>query len=190
MELEHRHGRARPAVDEGLERAERTKPIPQSVPARMRFLLKGAKGSTKQLAQDLDVSRRTVQRWLKGQGTPKPAATKAIEQKVRATWQPRVKQRVRKAAEMNGFTLHISGTFGFDAGPNSTDDPRERLLENLRMPGSVSQALYAARDRGATQAEQEEILANGLRDHYFRAGGGRGVAKVALNSLNWMDLEL
>ncbi|MEU9617327.1 XRE family transcriptional regulator, partial [Streptomyces sp. NPDC048209] len=102
---------------------------------------------------------------------------------VRAAWQPRVKQRVRRDAVTNGFTLHISGTFGFDAGPNSTDDPRERLLD-IRMPGSVAQALYAARDRGATQAEQEEILADGLRDHYFRAGGGRGVAKVALNSLN------
>ncbi|WP_234355896.1 helix-turn-helix domain-containing protein [Kitasatospora aureofaciens] len=63
----------------------------------MRFLLKGAKGSTKKLAQDLGVSQRTVQRWLKGQGTPKPAAAKAIEKKVRAGWQPRVKQRVRRA---------------------------------------------------------------------------------------------
>ncbi|SDT83459.1 Homeodomain-like domain-containing protein [Streptomyces sp. TLI_053] len=177
-------------IDEGLERAERTRPIPQSVQARMRFLLKGANGSTKKLAQDLGVSQRTVQRWLKGQGTPKPAAAKAIEQKVRATWQPRVKDRVRKAAESNGFTLHISGTFGFDAGPNSTDDPRDRFLQNLRMPGSVAQALYAARDRGATQNEQEEILADGLRDHYFGTGGGRRAPKVALNSLNWMDLEL
>ncbi|MEU9048489.1 MULTISPECIES: hypothetical protein [unclassified Kitasatospora] len=101
-----------------------------------------------------------------------------------------MKQRVRRDAEKNGFTLHISGTFGFDAGPNSTDDPRERLLENLRMPGSIAQTLYAASDRGATQAEQEEILADGLRDHYFRAGGGRRAPKVALNSLNWMDLEL
>ncbi|MFE7531831.1 helix-turn-helix domain-containing protein, partial [Kitasatospora sp. NPDC057542] len=37
----------------------------------MRFLLKGAKGSTKKLAQDLGVSQRTVQRWLKGQAVPK-----------------------------------------------------------------------------------------------------------------------
>ncbi|MFJ9447024.1 helix-turn-helix domain-containing protein [Kitasatospora sp. NPDC101235] len=68
-------------IDEGLERAERTRPIPQSVRARMRFLLKGAKGSTKALAADLGVSQRTVQRWFKGQGTPKPAAAKAIETK-------------------------------------------------------------------------------------------------------------
>ncbi|MFF8775254.1 helix-turn-helix domain-containing protein [Kitasatospora sp. NPDC015120] len=49
--------------------------MPQSTAARMRFLLKGAKSSTKQLAQELGVSQRTVQRWLKGQGNPKPAAT-------------------------------------------------------------------------------------------------------------------
>ncbi|MER7671228.1 hypothetical protein ABTY61_22560 [Kitasatospora sp. NPDC096128] len=144
---------------------------------------------------------RTAQRWAhalqaaaEGELTGDIPMTKAnaakVEKAVRAAWQPRVKQRVRRDAEKNGFTLHISGTFGFDADPNSTDDPRERLLENLRMPGSVAQALYAARDRGATQAEQEEILADGLRDHYFRVGGGRGVAKVALNSLNWIDLEV
>ncbi|MEU1510445.1 helix-turn-helix domain-containing protein [Kitasatospora sp. NPDC005748] len=52
-------------IDEGLERAERTRPIPRSTAARTRFLLRGAKGSTKRLAQELGVSQRTVQRWLK-----------------------------------------------------------------------------------------------------------------------------
>ncbi|MFJ7912609.1 telomere-protecting terminal protein Tpg [Kitasatospora sp. NPDC096204] len=179
-------------IDEGLERAERTRPIPQSTAARMRFLLKGAKGSTKQLAQDLGVSQRTVQRWLKGQGTPKPAAAKKVEQQVRAKWQPRVKDRTRKAAEKNGFTLHISGAFGFTSSAGSTDDPRDRVLENLKMPGSVAQALYELRDAGATEAEQEELLANALREHYFKDNGhrARGVSKVELNSLNWMDIEL
>ncbi|MFF1908271.1 telomere-protecting terminal protein Tpg [Kitasatospora sp. NPDC058218] len=179
-------------IDEGLERAERTRPIPQSTAARMRFLLKDAKGSTKQLAADLGVSQRTVQRWLKGQGTPKPAAAKTVEQRVRAKWQPRVKDRTRKAAEKNGFTLHLSGTFGFSAAGGSTDDPRDRVLENLKMPGSVAQALYELRDAGATEAEQEKLLADALRDHYFKDGGSRarGVSKVALNSVNWLDIEL
>jgi len=65
-----------------------------------------------------------VQRWLKGQGTPKPAAAKAIEAKVRATWQPRVKQRVRRDAEKNGFMLHISATFGYSAAGGSTSRQR------------------------------------------------------------------
>ncbi|GAA1500858.1 hypothetical protein GCM10009760_63050 [Kitasatospora kazusensis] len=137
----------------------------------------------------LGVSQRTVQRWLKGQGTPKPDAAKKVEQRVRAKWQPRVKDRTRKAAEKNGFTLHLSGTFGFSAVGGSTDDPRDRVLENLKMPGSVAQALYAARDADATDAEQEKLLADALREHYFQDRGSRarGVSQVALNSINWME---
>ncbi|MFE7529420.1 telomere-protecting terminal protein Tpg [Kitasatospora sp. NPDC057542] len=177
-------------LDEGLERAERTRPIPQSVQARMRFLLKGAKGSTKKLAQDLGVSQRTVQRWLKGQGNPKPAAAKAIETKVRATWQPRVKKRTRKAAETNGFMLHISGTFGYTAAGGSTDDPRPRVITQ-KMPGDVARRLYEARDAGATQAQQERILAEALREHYFQDRGHRARGlDVELNDIAWMDVEL
>ncbi|MDY0816774.1 telomere-protecting terminal protein Tpg [Kitasatospora purpeofusca] len=176
-------------IDEGLERAERTRPIPQSVQARMRFLLKDAKGSTKQLAADLGVSQRTVQRWLKGQGTPKPAAAKKVEQRVRTKWQPRVKQRVRRDAEKNGFTLHIQAAFGFSAASGSTDDPRQRPITH-KMPGSVAQQLYAARDAGADQAEQEQILADALGEHYFRQGGRARRLDVELNDISWMDLEL
>ncbi|MFD9592056.1 telomere-protecting terminal protein Tpg [Kitasatospora sp. NPDC059973] len=176
-------------IDEGLERAERTRPIPQSVSARMRFLLKGAKGSTKQLAQELGVSQRTVQRWLKGQAAPKPAAAKKVEERVRAKWQPKVKQRVRNAAETNGFMLHISGTFGYSSAAGSTDDPRPRTITQ-KMPGEVARRLYEARDAGAGQAEQERILAEGLREHYFKDGGHRARGlDVELNDVSWMDLE-
>ncbi|MET9398805.1 helix-turn-helix transcriptional regulator [Kitasatospora sp. NPDC002965] len=176
-------------IDEGLERAERTRPIPQSLSARMRFLLKGTKGSTKALAAELGVSQRTVQRWLKGQGTPKPAAAKKVEERVRAKWQPKVKQRVRNAAETNGFMLHISGTFGFNSAVGSTDDPRPRTITQ-KMPGDVALRLYEARDAGAGQAEQERILAEGLREHYFKDGGHRARnLDVELNDISWMDLE-
>ncbi|MFJ8628543.1 telomere-protecting terminal protein Tpg [Kitasatospora sp. NPDC093550] len=177
-------------IDEGLERAERTRPIPQSVQARMRFLLRGAKGSTKRLATDLGVSQRTVQRWLKGQAVPKPAAAEAIERKVRAAWQPRVRQRVRRAAEQRGFMLHISATFGFSAAGGSTDDPRPRVITQ-QMPGEVARRLYAARDAGAPQAEQEALLADALREHYFGDGGRRAAGlDVELNDIAWMDVEL
>ncbi|MFJ9447004.1 telomere-protecting terminal protein Tpg [Kitasatospora sp. NPDC101235] len=177
-------------IDEGLERAERTRPVPQSVRARMRFLLKGAKGSTKKLAQDLGVSQHTVQRWPKGQGTPKPAQPRPSRPKVRAAWQPRVKKRVRCDAEKNGFMLHIQATFGYSAAGGSTDDPRPRVITQ-KMPGSVAQRLYAARDAGASQAEQERILAEALRDAYFKDGGRRASGlDVELNDVAWMDVEL
>jgi transcriptional regulator with XRE-family HTH domain len=177
-------------IDEGLERAERTKPIPQSVTARMRFLLKGAKGSTKNLAQDLGVSQRTVQRWLKGTTTPKPAAAAKVEQQVRAKWQPRVKDRTRKNAEKNGFVLHVQAQFGYQSAAGSTDDPRLRTISQ-KLPGDVARRLYEARDAGASQAQQEQLLADALQEHYFKDGGRRASGLVAeINGLNWMDVEL
>ncbi|MDH6107835.1 transcriptional regulator with XRE-family HTH domain [Kitasatospora sp. MAP12-15] len=177
-------------IDEGLERAERTRPIPQSTTARMRFLLKGAKGSTKQLAQELGVSQRTVQRWLKGQGTPRPAAAKTIEKQVRSKWQPRVKARTRKAAEQYGFLLHLQAKFGFSSAAGSTDDPRERLITQ-KMPGEVARRLYAARDAGASQAQQEALLAQALQEHYFKDNGRRAAGLTTeLNDIGWLDIEL
>ncbi|MFI5532182.1 telomere-protecting terminal protein Tpg [Kitasatospora sp. NPDC051853] len=176
-------------IDEGLDRVERTRPIPQSLPARLRFLLKGHKGSTKALAAELGVSQRTVQRWLKGTSTPKPAAAAQVEQRVRAKWQPRVRQRVRRDAEKRGFMLHLQARFGFTSSAGSTDDPRPRTLTQL-MPGEVATRLYAARDAGAGAAEQEQILADALGEHYFKDGGHRAASLgVELTDLEWIDIE-
>ncbi|MEU1510029.1 XRE family transcriptional regulator [Kitasatospora sp. NPDC005748] len=126
---------------------------------------------------------------FKGQSTPKPAAAKKVEEQVRAKWQPKVKQRVCNAAETNGFMLHISGTFGYSSAAGSTDDPRPRTITH-KMPGSVAQKLYAARDAGASQAEQERILAEGLREHYFKDNGHRARGlDVELNDVSWTDVE-
>ncbi|MFI5534176.1 telomere-protecting terminal protein Tpg [Kitasatospora sp. NPDC051853] len=176
-------------IDEGLERAERTRPIPQSVAARPRFLLKGHKGSTKRLATELGVSQRTVQRWLKGACVPKPAAAERIERQVKARWQPRVRQRVRREAQKRGFMLHVQARFGFTSSAGPTDDPRPRTLTQL-MPGSVAASLYAARDAGATHTEQERILADALGEHYFKDGGHRAAGLgVELTDLEWVDIE-
>jgi transcriptional regulator with XRE-family HTH domain len=176
-------------IDEGLERAERTRPIPRSVPARLRFLLKHVNGSTRQLAAELGVSQRTVQRWLKGQIAPKPVAAELIERKVRAAWQPRVRARVRRQAEARGFTLHLSATFGYTAAGGSTDDPRQRIITQ-HLPGDVARRLYAARDAAAPQAQQEQILADALGEHYFRLGGRARGLDTEINGIDWLDLEL
>lgn len=59
------------------------------------------------------------------------------------------------------------------------------------MPGAVAQNLYAAGDAGAGQGEQERILAEGLREHYFKDNGHRTRnLDVELNDVvSWMDLE-
>ncbi|MER7707723.1 XRE family transcriptional regulator [Kitasatospora sp. NPDC097605] len=188
-------------IHEGLERAERTRPIPAHLNTRVRFLWeKVAKEDTAALARAAGVSVRTAQRWvhalkavaegeLKGDIPMAKANAAKVEQAVRAAWQPRVKKRVRRDAEKNGFMLHIQATFGYSAAAASTDDPRQRSITQ-KMPGEVAQTLYAARDAGATQAEQEQILADALGEHYFRQGGRARRLDVDLNDIAWMDMEL
>ncbi|MFD8785025.1 DciA family protein [Kitasatospora sp. NPDC059599] len=70
------------------------------------------------------------------------------------------------------------------------DDPRERMITQ-KMPGTVAQRLYAARDAGAPRAQQEAILAQALGEHYFKDGGRRATGlDVELNDIAWMDVEL
>ncbi|MFJ6623521.1 telomere-protecting terminal protein Tpg [Kitasatospora sp. NPDC091335] len=189
-------------IDEGLERAERTRPIPVHLNTRVRFLWeKVAKEDTAELARAAGVSVRTAQRWVHalkavaegeaaGDIPMAPANIAKVEKAVRAAWQPRVKQRVRRDAEQRGFMLHIQATFGYSSAAGSTDDPRLRTITH-KMPGAVAQKLYAARDAGASQAEQERILAEGLREHYFKDNGHRARGlDVELNDVAWMDVEL
>ena len=62
-------------ISDGLERALRTRPLPGSVNARLGFLLRLEKGSTRRLAEVLGVSQRTVQRWVtSGSGRRPPGA--------------------------------------------------------------------------------------------------------------------
>ncbi|MFD8785410.1 telomere-protecting terminal protein Tpg [Kitasatospora sp. NPDC059599] len=162
---------------------------------------KVARNDTRRLAEAAGVSVRTAQRWAhalkavaEGELTGDIPMTKAnaarVERAVRAAWQPRVRQRVRRDAERNGFMLQVQATFGYSAAGGSTDDPRERMITQ-KMPGAVAQRLYAARDAGAPRAQQEAILAQALGEHYFKDGGRRATGlDVELNDIAWMDVEL
>jgi transcriptional regulator with XRE-family HTH domain len=159
-------------IADGLARALRTRDIPISTPARLRFLLKTEKGSTASLARELGVSQRTVQRWLKGTSTPKPAALDRIERRTRSRWQPRVRARQRRAAERDGFTVYTRAEFGFRSSAGSTDDPRQRVITQ-HLPGQVARDLFAARDAGASEDQQQQIIADGLSHAYFQDNGRR-----------------
>ncbi|MFF2951500.1 telomere-protecting terminal protein Tpg [Kitasatospora sp. NPDC057965] len=160
-------------IDEDPERAERTRPIPVHLNTRVKFLReKVAKEETARLALAAGVSVRTTKRWvhalkaaaggeLKGDIPMAKVNVAKVEQAVRVAWQPQVRKRVRRDAEQRGFMLHIQATFGYSAAGGSTDDPRPRMITQ-KMPGSVARRLYEARDAGATQAQQEQILAEAL----------------------------
>lgn len=137
-------------IEQGLEHALRTRPVPSSSEARLRFLLATHQGSTRRVAAVLGVSQRTVQRWVTrkpgARRPPGPLQVGAIEEAVLARWQPRVRARRRARAEAEGFVFHTRARFGFAAPAGSSDDPRVRWITQY-LPGEVARELFAAPGR-------------------------------------------
>lgn len=102
-------------IGQGLERALRTRSIPSSTEARLRFLLATRRGSTRKVATVLGVSQRTVQRWVSKRAEtrrlPGPLQVRTIEEAVLARRQPRVRARRRAQAEAEGFVFHTRARF-------------------------------------------------------------------------------
>lgn len=127
-------------IQDSLDRASAataTRPLPKSAGARMRFLLRTEKGSTRAVAARLGISQRTVERYVKGTlRRPRKDLAARLEQEVRKDWQPRVRQRARKrAATSGGIVIETRARFGFTAAPGSTDDGRmRRLTQHLPPP--------------------------------------------------------
>jgi len=162
----------------GLEHALRTRPLPPDTETRLRFLLAAHQGSTGQVATVLKVSQRTVQRWV----TKKPGARRSpghrriqvIEEAVSARWQPRVRARRQTRAEAEGFVRHTRAQLGFTDAARSSDDPRVRRITQ-RLSGEVARELFAARDAGSGEQQQQQlvILTRALGHAHFREGGRR-----------------
>ncbi|WLQ53633.1 helix-turn-helix domain containing protein (plasmid) [Streptomyces poriferorum] len=181
-------------IAHGLERALRTRPVPSSAGARLRFLLAAHQGSTRRVAAVLGVSQRTVQRWVtKKPGArrpPGPLQVRAIEEAVLARWQPRVRARRRARAEAEGFVFHTRARFGFAAAAGSSDDPRVRWITQ-DLPGEVARELFAARDAGAGEQQQTVILARALGHAYFREWGRRAHGlHIAFSDVEFADFSI
>ncbi|MFD1831019.1 telomere-protecting terminal protein Tpg [Streptomyces desertarenae] len=164
-------------IADGLEAADLnvlTRPIPKTAGARMRFLVRQARGSTKAVAQRLGVSQRTVQRYVAGQRKHPPRElAEALEREVRKEWQPRVRRRAEKrAATSTGIAVEARARFGFTAAPGSTDDGRMRRITQ-HLPPVYAQRLFEARAAGAGERELRNIVAEGLQEVYFKDGGRR-----------------
>ncbi|CAM5708196.1 telomere-protecting terminal protein Tpg [Streptomyces purpurascens] len=181
-------------IAQGLERALWTRPAPSGTEARLRFLLKTHRGSTREVAAVLGVSQRTVQRWV----TKKPGARRPpgaaqilmIEEAVLARWQPRIRARRQARAEAKGFVFHSRARFGFAATAGSSEDPRVRRITQY-LSGEVARELFAARDTGAGEQQQLVILARALGHAYFRDGGRRahGV-HIAFTDIEFADFSI
>ena len=181
-------------IEQGLQRALRTRPVPSSTEARLRFLLATHRDSTRKVATVLGVSQRTVQRWVtKKSGArrpPGPLQVRAIEEAVLARWQPRIRARRRAQAEAEGFVFHTRARFGFAAPAGSSDDPRVRWITQ-DLPGEVARELFAARDAGAGEQQQMVILARALGHAYFREWGRRAHRlHIAFTDVEFADFSI
>jgi hypothetical protein len=77
---------------------------------------------------------------------------RVIEDVIRARWQPRIRERLRRQAEARGISVHTRARFGFASAAGSSDDPRRRLITQ-RLSGAVARELFAARDAGTPAPE-------------------------------------
>ncbi|MEV4333070.1 helix-turn-helix transcriptional regulator [Streptomyces sp. NPDC049597] len=181
-------------IGDSLDRAAQkvtTRPIPVSAQARVRFLVKSAKGSTRAVAEQLGVSQRTVERYLKGQiKRPRKELAERMAAEVRRLWQPRVKQRARRqAATARGLVIETRARFGFTAAPGSTDDSRIRRVTQ-HLPPDYAARLFAAQDAGAGERQLRQIAAEGLQEIYFKDRGRRAEGlQVEFTDIDYVEID-
>ncbi|MFJ5646201.1 telomere-protecting terminal protein Tpg [Streptomyces sp. NPDC093223] len=181
-------------IDDAIERADReafTRQPPKTLQARINFLMKQLK-TTKAVAAEIDVSQRSVERYLKGERKQPPKAiADRIDAAVQQRWQPRVRRRRQKqAATTTGITVETRARFGYTAPIGTTDDGRFRRL-TVHLPPAYAQRLFNARESGAGDREMRQVIAEGFKDVYFQDGGNRalGLSDVTLNDIDYLDLD-
>ncbi|MER5466525.1 XRE family transcriptional regulator [Streptomyces sp. NPDC002668] len=181
-------------VGEGLDKAVQgafTRSIPKSAGARMRYLVKQYKG-TKQVAQMLRVSQRTVERYVKDQiKKPRKDLAERLEREVKKRWQPQIRAKAKQtAATTGGIVIDTRARFGFTAAPGTTDDARLRHL-TLALPPHYAARLFEAQDAGATEQQLRDIAAEGLGEMYFRDNGRRAHGlEVEFTDLEHLEFDL
>ncbi|WP_369162365.1 helix-turn-helix domain-containing protein [Streptomyces sp. R02] len=181
-------------VDDGLNKAAQqafTRPIPKSAGAQMRYLVKQLKG-TRAVAQQLGVSQRTVERYVKDQiRRPRADLAQRLADAVRERWQPRVRAEARKrAATSTGVVVDVRARFGFTAAPGTTDDARIRHI-TLALPPQHAARLFNAQDAGASEQQLRGLAAEALGEVYFRDGGRRAHGlDVELTDIEQMQFDL
>ncbi|MET8613748.1 telomere-protecting terminal protein Tpg [Streptomyces misionensis] len=180
---------------DGLEAAVQkafTRPAPKSAPARMRYLVRQLKG-TKQVAQLLRVSQRTIERYVKDQiKKPRPDLAARLEREVNKRWQPQIRARARQtAATTGGIVIDTRARIGYTAPVGSTDDARVRHL-TVALPPQYAARLFDAQQAGAGDQQLQRIAAEGLKEVYFQDSGRRAgsLEEVRLTDVEHVEFEL
>ncbi|MGA5207947.1 telomere-protecting terminal protein Tpg [Streptomyces variegatus] len=181
-------------VGDGLDKAVQqafTRPIPKSPGAQMRYLVKQLKG-TRAVAEQLGISQRTVERYVKDQiRRPRADLAQRLADAVRERWQPRVRAQARQqAATSTGIIIDTRARFGFTAAPGTTDDARIRHI-TLALPPQYAARLFDAQDVGASEQQLRDLAGEALGEVYFRDGGRRAHGlDVKFTDIEHVDFDL
>lgn len=178
-------------LDQAVQKAF-TRPVPKSAGAQMRYLVKQLKG-TNAVAQMLQVSQRTVERYVKDQiKKPRPALAARMEREAKARWQPQIRSKAReKAATTGGIVIDTRARLGYTAPIGTTDQDRIRHL-TVALPPQYAARLFDAREQGAGDDRLREIAAEALKDVYFQDGGRRAgsLEEVRLTDVEHLEFDL
>ncbi|MFF7738294.1 telomere-protecting terminal protein Tpg [Streptomyces sp. NPDC007984] len=181
-------------IEDAIERADReafTREPPKTLKGQINFLMRQLK-TTKAVAAELGVSRRSVERYRTGERKRPPQdIQQRIDDAVRSRWQPRVRERRRRqAATATGITVETRARFGYTAPIGTTDDGRFRRL-TVHLPPDYARRLFDAREAGAGDQRMRQIIADGFREVYFQDGGARALdlSDVAINDIDYLDLD-
>ncbi|WP_093879348.1 DNA-binding protein [Streptomyces sp. TLI_105] len=179
------------SVGEGLDRVldkALTRPVPKTAGAQVRFLVKQLKG-TRAVAGLLGISQRTVERYVKGQiKKPRPQLAALIQGEASKRWQPKVKEKAKKAAaSTNGLMIDVRASLGYEAPAGTTDEARERHL-TLALPPRHAERIFAAQERGGEQ-QMRQAVADALKEVYFQQRGTRAASLEEVRMLNVEHIE-
>ncbi|WP_331720079.1 telomere-protecting terminal protein Tpg [Streptomyces sp. NBC_01136] len=161
-------------IVDALRARLQTRGLPKTAKGLFNALMRKEKGNTQRVAERLGVSRRQVQRIVKGDrkiANSKPETLDRLRKEVSKDHQPRVTAKAAKEAKDHGLTIETRATFGFHAAAGSTDDSRMRRLTE-DVPEELLDDLFAAL-RNGDEEEAQRIAGEALAMEYFRDGGTR-----------------
>ncbi|MFJ5812273.1 telomere-protecting terminal protein Tpg [Streptomyces sp. NPDC093093] len=106
-----------------------------------------------------------------------------------AWWQHLVRKRApEQAARQTGLVIETRALFGFTAAPGTTADGRMRRITQ-HLPPEFASRLLAAQDAGASEAELQQVAADGLQEVYFKDSGSRAQALlVEFTDIDYIDV--
>ncbi|MFK0296895.1 telomere-protecting terminal protein Tpg [Streptomyces sp. NPDC090442] len=164
---------------------------PKTARGQFNALMRKEKNNTARVAERLGVSRRSVQRYVKGErditkSTPK--TLDRLQEEAGKDHQPRVTAKSQKEAERRGMTIETRAQFGFTSAEGSTDDPRMRRLTE-EVPDHLIPQVFDAL-RAGDEDELNRLLGQALAEEYFRTPGTAAEGlDVEFTDIDYIELD-